>query len=327
MELASKGRLARRRAAVISAAALFLGLLATGGRALAETKTGNIKTVFLIVMENKAWSEIKGSPDAPYINNALLPRSSFAENYKGPVNGRLHPSLPNFIWLEAGGALGIYSNADPSENHCGTDAHLTALLDKAGISWKSYQEDISGVLCPLKNEKRYAVRHNPMVYFDDVTGGNDPKSSYCIRHVRPLEELERDLSGPDTARYNFITPNLCNDMHDRCGPLQNKIRQGDEWLRAWIPRIQNSKAYKEGGVIFIAWDEAQPSHSCKGADCPVGMIVLSPYAKGGGYSNSIAYDHSSTLKTIQKILGVGPLLGAAAHPTTMDLSGLFKAFP
>jgi hypothetical protein len=45
------------------------------------------------------------------------------------------------------------------------------------------------------------------------------------------------------------------------------------------------------------------------------MFLLSRFAKGGGkrtYSNSIDYDHSSTLKTLQEILGVEPLLGAAA---------------
>ena len=57
------------------------------------------------------------------------------------------------------------------------------------------------------------------------------------------------------------------------------------------------------------------------------VFLLSPFAKGGGktaYSNGIHYDHSSTLKTLQEIFQVGPLLGAAADPETTDLSDLFK---
>jgi hypothetical protein len=57
------------------------------------------------------------------------------------------------------------------------------------------------------------------------------------------------------------------------------------------------------------------------------MFLLSPFAKGGGkrpYSNSIHYDHSSTLKTLQEIFGVEPLLGAAGDPATKDLSDLFR---
>jgi hypothetical protein len=55
--------------------------------------------------------------------------------------------------------------------------------------------------------------------------------------------------------------------------------------------------------------------------------VLSQFAKGAGkraYSNSIHYDHSSTLKTIEEIFGVSPLLGAAANEKTNDLSDLFQ---
>jgi hypothetical protein len=56
------------------------------------------------------------------------------------------------------------------------------------------------------------------------------------------------------------------------------------------------------------------------------MFLLSPFAKGEGkseYVNYVHYDHSSTLKTLQEIFGVTPLLGAAAAPTTKDLSDLF----
>jgi phosphatidylinositol-3-phosphatase len=77
--------------------------------------------------------------------------------------------------------------------------------------------------------------------------------------------------------------------------------------------------------MHIIWDEAEDSGEF--SDGPIGMFLLSPFAKGGGktaYSNSIHYDHSSTLKTLQEIFGVGPLLGAAAEPATNDLSDLFR---
>ena len=60
-------------------------------------------------------------------------------------------------------------------------------------------------------------------------------------------------------------------------------------------------------------------------DGPIGLIVLSPDAKGGGYSNTLHYTHSSLLRSLQEIFGVGPFLGDAAHAT--DLSDLFKTFP
>ena len=54
-------------------------------------------------MENKNWTgdtlahNIKGNPEAPYINNTLIRHGARAVNY---VN-LIHPSEPNKIWEEA----------------------------------------------------------------------------------------------------------------------------------------------------------------------------------------------------------------------------------
>src|SRR2546423_9746447 len=141
-----------------------------------------IKTVFLIVMENYNWSDIKGNPSAPYINHALLPRAAHAEQYYNPPGN--HPSLPNYLWLEAGTNFGIGDDDNPSAHHLGTTHHLVTLLRHASISWKAYQEGISGTACPLTGNDSYAPKHDPFIYFDDVTGGNNPHSAYCIAHVR-----------------------------------------------------------------------------------------------------------------------------------------------
>ena len=195
---------------------------------------------------------------------------------------------------------------------------MTLLQNKA-ISWKTYQESISGTTCPLTSSGLYAVKHNPFVYFDDVTNTLNPNSAECINHVRPFTEFASDLANNNVAAYNFITPNLCDDMHDSCKPTRNPVKQGDNWLSQNIPTILNSAAYKAGGAIFITWDEASTG------DGPIGMIVLSPFAKGAGYSNSIHYTHGSTLRTFEEIFGVTPLLGDAANQT--DLSDLFAVFP
>jgi phosphatidylinositol-3-phosphatase len=275
-----------------------------------------IQTVFVILMENENWSSIHGSPDAPYINQVLLPTGSHCEQYYNPPG--LHPSEPNYLWLEAGTNFGIRDNNDPSVNHQNTTNHLVALLRNAGISWKTYQEDVSGTYIPLTATNAYAPRHNPFVYFDDVTGTNNPNWTYGIAHIRPYSELAADLTNHTVARYNFITPNLCNDMHDSCPPLYNPIRQCDFWLAAQVPRILSSAAYQNGGALFILWDEADIG------DGPIGMIVLSPLARGGGYCNYVYYTHSSTLRTVQEIFGVTPLLGDAANAA--NLSDLFYRY-
>jgi len=280
-----------------------------------------IHTVFLILMENSDWSSIKNSSSAPYINHTLLPIASHAEQYYNPPG--LHPSLPNYLWLEAGTNFGILDDDYPAHNHQSTTSHLVDLLEAAGLSWRAYQEDISGLDCPLTNVGLYDVNHDPFVYFDDVTQTNDSTARRCIQHVRPYSELETDLINDTVARYNFITPNLCNDMHDACAPLNDPVQQGDTWLSTEVPKILTSPAYANNGVLFILWDEGGTG------DGPIGMIVLSPKAKGGGYSNTIVYHHSSTLRTMQEIFNVTtPMLGGATDATNaFDLRDLFVSFP
>jgi len=276
-----------------------------------------IRTVFLILMENNDWSSIKDSPSAPYINRTLLPTASHAEQYYNPPN--LHPSLPNYLWLEAGTNFGILNDDLPSQNHQSTSHHLVNLLEAAGLSWRTYQEDISGTACPLTHVGLYDVNHDPFVYFDDVTQDNNPSASRCIEHVRPYSELQTDLINDTVARYNFITPHLCHDMHDTCAPLNDPVLQGDTWLSTEVPKILASPAYLDNGALFILWDEGGSG------DGPIGLIVLSPKAKGGGYRNTIHYTHSSTLRTVEEIFGVTPMLGGAASAT--DLRDLFVSFP
>jgi hypothetical protein len=274
-----------------------------------------IEHVFIILMENHNWTDFKGSASAPYLNGTLLKLGGHAEQYFNPPKN--HPSEPNYLWLEAGTNFGIKDDSDPAINHQSTTAHLVTQLEAAGHTWKSYQEDIPGTACPLTAVKNYAPKHNPMVFFDDVTNTNDKNSANCIAKVRPYTELATDLAADKVPNYAFLTPNLCNDGHNSCAPTSDEVKQSDDWLAAEVPKILASNAYKKGAII-ITWDESE------GGDFPIGWIVLSPFAKAG-YSNSTHYTHSSTLRTVQEIFGVKPLLGDAANAT--DLKDFFTTFP
>lgn len=73
----------------------------------------------------------------------------------------------------------------------------------------------------------------------------------------------------------------------------------------------------------MLWDEGTAGVFSGSDDGPIGMIVVSPFAKKG-YSNSIAYTHSSTLRTFERIFDLPYLRGAASAE---DLSDLFTTFP
>src|SRR5579859_2030721 len=173
--------------------------------------------IFLIMMENEIWSSIQGdSTDAPYINNTVLPMASFATQYYNPPG--IHPSEPNYLWLEAGQNFGILNDNDPSVNHQTTVNHLVTQLKNAGLSWRAYEENIPGGACPLTNtgptdsagNPEYAVRHEPFAFFDDVTCNQNTSCPYCIANIVPYTQLAADLASNTVARYNFLTPNLCD---------------------------------------------------------------------------------------------------------------------
>jgi phosphatidylinositol-3-phosphatase len=276
--------------------------------------------VFLIVLENKnsvGWGGVYGSSEAPYINKTLFPMAAVANNYFNPPGN--HPSLPNYLWMEAGQNFGIYDDGPPSQHRLGTHAHLSTLLQYAAIPWRAYAESISGNVCPLTAEGGglYQPKHLPFVYFTDVTNGGNFHSSYCIQHVRPLSALGSAIQNNTIGRYNFITPNVCHDGHDPCGG--NEVAHIDGWLSNFLPQILNSAQYRQGHVVvFIATDEAA------NGDGPIPFLALGRGVKRG-YRNEIRYTHSSLLRTLEEILGVSPRLGNAARAN--DLSDLFAVLP
>jgi phosphatidylinositol-3-phosphatase len=323
---------------------LSMLLLAILMPSASSAQMSNVKTVWIILMENHNWTgnqagasfgdpDIKGNPLAPYVNGTLLHMSAHAEQYYNPPGN--HPSQPNYLWLEAGTNFRVFADTMPGQSPFNIGAkHLVKLLQQNGISWMAYAEPDFGSpvfdVCPI-DFTYLDVEHLSFVYFTDVAGNPpNPQSAECIAHVRPYYQLATDLANHTVARYNFIVPNVCHDGHegvspcDSTEPADNTLR-GDTWLKQNVPLILESSEYKEGGALIITWDEAEDTDQF--SDGPIPFFLLSPFAKGGGkspYSNSIHYDHSSTLKTLQEIFHVGPLLGAAADPKTNDLSDLFK---
>jgi hypothetical protein len=291
------------------------------GSSGSDASQGHIKNVFIILMENTNWSDIYQSAQAPYINSLLTnAEASYATQYfDNPA--AVHPSEPNYIWLEAGSNLGDSSDDDPSASNEHNVTHLATLLDAKGVTWREYAEGITSNTCPVSSNGQYACKHVPFVFFQDVVGSPpSATSANCEPHMFAFSDLAGHLTSGNVAAYNFITPNLCDDMHGNTGcPITPETVQGDTWLQTNIPVIMASNAYKEGGAIFITWDESE------GGEFPIGMIVLSPFAKGKGYNNSLKYYHSSTLRTMEEVFGVSPFLNDAANQ--LDLSDLFSAFP
>ena len=189
----------------------------------------------------------------------------------------------------------------------------------------------------------YAVKHNPMAFFTDTNGGNNTTPSNPLAgHYAPLQQLEVDLANNTVADYNWITPDQYNDQHSALSAGfagvtgdASQIKAGDNALAKLVPMIMSSKAYKDGGVIILWWDESEDDGEANdNADDfshTIPEIVISDLAhandNGLPYASPVDFTHSSDLRTMQEIFHVkadsktSPFLGDAAN--VPDLSDLF----
>jgi len=260
--------------------------------------------VVIVVMENREYGEVIGSPQAPYVNalarSGGLAMSSF---------GIRHPSLPNYLALTGGSTFGI-------ETTC-TDCHVLGRsivdqLERARIAWKAYLEDMPTPCFAGASAGGYAKRHNPFMYYDRVAG--DPRR--CTKLV-PLTELAADLQAGALPTFAWITPNLCNDTHD-CD-----VATGDRFLSRLVPPIL--RRLGPHGFLVLTWDEGTSASGCCGgvAGGHVATLVAGPGVRRGARERR-AVDHYGVLRTVERALGLAPL-GAAADPRHGGLARLLKA--
>lgn len=284
-----------------------------------------IRHVFIIMMENQNASTVYGSSKAPYINQ-LMGQYGYASNFQDALPSAI-PSEPHYIWMEAGTNVfadrTFTGDADASAtNSTAATAHLVNQLESAGLTWMTYQEGISTATgaCPIASSHatQYAAKHDPFVYFRDVSGSTPNKTSArCVAHTRELGQFAVDLAAGNVSSYTLITPNLCHDMHGALGCPLGAVKQGDNWLKSFLPSLI-AYANANQGVIFLNWDEPEGTPTQP-------FLVIGPHLKSAGYKSTLRYDMSSVLKSLQRIFGVTPLLGHAADSGTNDFSDFFKA--
>src|SRR5262249_49532523 len=88
-------------------------------------------------------------------------------------------------------------------------------------------------------------------------------------------------------------------------PTSNKqqaVAVGDHFLSVIIPQIEATPEYQNNGAIIIWFDETEGGDS---TDYTMPEIVISPLAKGNAYASAVPLNHSSDVKTMQEIFGLG----------------------
>ena len=256
----------------------------------------NFSHVYVIIFENKEYTSIVGSSSAPYINSLIaqygLSTSFYAER---------HPSEPNYIALTSGGTQGI---TDDGVYNLGVN-NLFDQITASGRTWKSVQQgnpgscftgsSSSAVVDGVGKSGAYVRKHNPAISYTSISGN----SAECA-NITNLASFD-----PAAANFEFITPNMINDMHD------GTVADGDNFLKAFLPKITSSSAFANS-VVFVTFDEGTTSVNGGGH---IVTIAITPHMTVG-YKAAAAYTHYSMLHTIEQAWGL-PYLGNAASASSM----------
>jgi phosphatidylinositol-3-phosphatase len=179
-QMRSSGR--TRSAGVKSVKRITACLLLCAGMMFAAegptpTGVGHLDHVFLIVMENRGYSQILNHPSAPFINQ-LARSANLATNYYAVA----HPSLTNYLEIVGGSNFGVLSDNSP-------DWHSTSCVPNI-VAGTQNNESRGGNVCPIGGAGTDAA--TPAIDFTNETSG--PPGEFNIDGVRAIGSLS-NISG------------------------------------------------------------------------------------------------------------------------------------
>ena len=239
----------------------------------------SFNSIYVIVMENKEYGSVVGNPQLPYINS-LIAQYGLATNYDAVT----HPSQPNYLALLSGSTQGVTDDGVHEVN----GPNLLDQIEAKGRTWRVYEQNLpGGCFTGATASGGYARRHDPAMSFTQISGS----PSRCA-NITDLTNFD-----PNAANFEFIVPNTCNDMHN-CG-----APEGDRFLKSFVPGILASRAWKQGGVLFIVWDEGT---SNLGGGGRVPLLVISNQV-AAGFKSALPHNHYSLVRTIEDAWGLGCL--------------------
>jgi len=234
--------------------------------------------VVVVIEENHSYSEIIGSPAAPYINSLAAQGALFTQSH-----ATTHPSQPNYLHLFSGSNQGVTDDSCP---HSFSTANLGQYLLDASLTFAGYSEDLPSVGSPVCTSGAYARKHAPWVSFTNIPTTTNLPYSYFPSDYTTLPVV------------SFVIPNLNNDMHD------GTIQQGDTWLQQHLSGYVQW-AMTHNSLLIMTFDEDDSSQSNRIATIFVGQMVVP-----GQYSESI--NHFNLLRTLEDMYNL-PYAGVSGN--------------
>jgi acid phosphatase len=263
---------------------MSVGLTAAVPQARAATTVPTFDHIVLVMFENKATSQITSS-SAPYFTSLAAQGAKFSQSY-----AITHPSQPNYVALLSGATQGVTSDSCPQTFSAENLAHQVIA---AGLTFKGYSESMPSDGYTGCSSGTYMRKHNSWVDFSNV-----PAASNVTYASFPSSYA----SLPTVA---FVTPNMCNDMHD-CS-----VATGDTWLK------NNLDAYAQwaktnNSLLIVTFDEDNSlslNH--------IYTAFVGAHVAAGTYSEKIT--HYTVLRTIETAYGLTAIGGAASVSPITDV--------
>ncbi len=223
--------------------------------------------IIFIWFENKNYSSIVGSSDAPYINSLIAKGTLFTNTF-----AITHPSYPNYVDFFAGDPNGVI-NDDCINTSDLTTPNLYTSLDNAGKSFAWYSEGLPETGSTVCKAYPYVEKHNPTTIFANVPGSANKRFKDFPTDYSQLENVV------------CITPNSKNDMHD------GSVADGDTWLKTNLSSLADW-CQTHNSIFVVYFDENDGSNGNRIPVVAVGQPVKTNFQR-----NSL-YDHYNWTRTI-----------------------------
>lgn len=251
-----------------------------------------VTKVLVVVVENHSMHQMRRQMPKTF---AFASRYAWASDYRAIR----HPSLPNYIAMVSGTTHGISNDLGPAVHRLhGGNVFAQALAHRRTA--KTYADSMPGT-CAAVNSGRYAVRHNPWVYFADDRAA-------CAANDVPAGALRHDVTSGALPNVAFLIPNLVHDAHDA------DLSVADDWISTRIHTIMHGRDWRSGRLAVVVTADEDDRHSGN----KVLTLVASRYQEHKVVRQRLT--HYSLTRFIEDVLGVRHLHGARTAP---DMTAAF----
>jgi phosphatidylinositol-3-phosphatase len=281
-----------------------------------------VRHVIVVMLENRSYSQVVGSPAAPYQAKLASACGSATEAF-----GATHGSAPNYLAASAG-------QYPPSSLHgCNYSAcasgenNIYQQLDGAGLSWKAYEESMPSA-CDKSSAWPYKIGHNPAIFYTGIS------SAECRADDVPVADLTARAGAFYDALHSgtlpavaWVTPNRNNDGEKPC-PASCALRSADTWLRGFLMLVSAAPAYQNGSIlVLVPYDEGRGPDNKFGENCAnetadlaglqpschLPLFAVWQYGKPGNVGTFFTL--YSLTRTIEDMFGLACLAHACDHAT------------